>query len=225
MHQGSTETARNQPPCGFDRYRALREQSSDQARLARSELMASWRFPCIVTLGAELVSSRNVDFVGIQENGEWLVIELATRPPQKPCFKVDRLELCVNQADAPAVAILDDDEDTALNTRDYLIDSGFKAQTFSDASQLRNAIQGGDFDAYIMDWIIGKETSLPLIQEIRDADLDAPIVLLTGELQSGLADEDELGDVSIRYKLIFHQKPAPLKVIAKQLSQLLADQH
>jgi PAS domain S-box-containing protein len=82
------------------------------------------------------------------------------------------------------VAVIDDDEDDYFIIADSISSiEGSKftidwCNTYEDAIK---KIRGKEYDIYLVDYRLGKQTGLELLQEARAAKVDDPIVLLTGK--------------------------------------------
>ncbi|NHZ99070.1 helix-turn-helix domain-containing protein [Massilia sp. CCM 8734] len=169
-------------------------------------------YPCIMWVGEQLHATRRMDFVAYQENRLWRVVETANCPNNVVRYKVNKLEIVLKQPQVPTVAVVDDEQGFADNMRDFLNESGFKATAFYNTTSIERVLhEGGTFDGYILDWILGHRTAEGLIKQIRySASPAAPIFLLTGEVASGLADEDELARVITQLDVQIREKPIRL---------------
>jgi hypothetical protein len=60
------------------------------------------------------------------------------------------------------------------------------------------------------------------VANIRSRDAHCPIVVLTGQMRSGVAAETEIATAMARYRLKFFEKPAPLPMISAALAASFA---
>jgi len=181
--------------------------------------------PCLVCIGAPLHTIKNVNYVASKtKDDQWRVIEAVAAQDNAVAYhKVKKLEISVKQDRQLSVAVLDDNEVSADNLCDFLLEIGFHAEAFYDKELLAHEIEEKPFDAYIIDWLIGQTTAESLIQLIRakEGHPAAPIFLLTGELTTGRAHESEVARVLVEYDVSIQEKPTRLPIIAAELSKAL----
>jgi PAS domain S-box-containing protein len=82
------------------------------------------------------------------------------------------------------VAIIDDDEDDYFIIADYISSiegSNFIIDWCNTYENAIRKIRDKAYDIYLVDYRLGKKTGLELLQEARGAQVDDPIVLLTGK--------------------------------------------
>jgi len=102
--------------------------------------------------------------------------------------------------DTIRIAIIEDDEDDFFIIADYikLIDAKkFIINWYNDYKTALEKIKSGEYDIYFVDYRLGNETGLELLQEATRMECDVPIVILTGKgnkeidiaaMQSGATD-------------------------------------
>lgn len=82
------------------------------------------------------------------------------------------------------------------------------------------------FDGYVLEWILVEDgvrsTVRDLVAFIRSHDASCPIVVLTGEVRTGIADEADIAAAMAEYRLKFFEKPALLSIISAALAGSLA---
>lgn len=183
----------------------------------------SRELPCLVSIGAPLHTTRNVDYVASQsEGGEWKVVESALAHHDVTYYKVKKLELSLKQARQLTIAVLDDNEVSADNLCDFLLETGFHAEAFYDIDTLEQEMAEKPFDGYVIDWFVGEKTAESLIQLIRTKKGQlTPILLLTGEIITGRAREIEVARIIMEYNVLLQEKPTRLPIIAAELSKVL----
>jgi len=98
------------------------------------------------------------------------------------------------------IAIIDDDEDDYFIIADSITSiegSQFVISWINNYDNAIRSLRAREFDIYLVDYRLGKNTGLELLQEARAARIDEPIVLLTGKgnkdidikaMQSGATD-------------------------------------
>jgi CheY-like chemotaxis protein len=138
--------------------------------------------------------------------------------------KVLRIELLPPKPTVSRIAVVDDDQDSCDNLAEYLTSLGMEATAFYSVATLRDrlAVDAEAFDGYIMDWYLGGLTCESLIDAARRLRPDVPIILLTGKVAAGEADQGVMADVIRSYKLEFFEKPAKLPIIAAKLQGAIA---
>ena len=126
------------------------------------------------------------------------------------------------------IAVVDDEAPTTLVR--YLNGAGFEASHYDDSLPIIESLQSGArHDAYILDWTLSRgTTSKSLIEAIRQAGDEAPILLLTGTIESSPNNESEVGQMMADYGVEVFLKPARPFLIAQKLTimcGLIADQN
>lgn len=186
-------------------------------------VIGSRQFACRVWIGDPLPDLPNdIDYVAVNINKGWRVFDVVACPDDTQKYKVEKLEVIVKQLDAPSIAIIDDDRNSADNLRDFLNEVGFRATAFYDSATVASAVQERQFDGFIIDWFLVEKTAEALIKLIRSSiNQSAPIFLLTGELQTGRAHVSDVARVIRDFDVIYQDKPIKLPIIAAELSKAL----
>jgi CheY-like chemotaxis protein len=175
--------------------------------------------PCIVWVGNEVLSTSHLSHVAIRSKGKWVVTEPNALTADMQAYKVERLEVALAAAPRRTVAVLDDHEDIADTLTEYLHDAGFTAQAFYDAPSLKEALRVRNFDAYVLDWIVGAETAESVIRQIRtEMNSNAPIILITGKIDDA---EDSIARMMVAFGIGVYVKPARYRLIEACLHQAL----
>jgi CheY-like chemotaxis protein len=182
------------------------------------------RLACLASITGVLGADKRCDFVALQQDGGWLIYESADAPEGER-FAVERIELRSRQMHStrPVIAVIDDEKDIADNVCEYLNERGFKAVPYYTAATIRDAVRSRTFDGFIIDWLLGRETAESAIEEIRASQhSNAPITLLTGKLQTGKADEDDIARIIRTFgDIVCLEKPARLSLLAADLAKRL----
>ena len=88
---------------------------------------------------------------------------------------------------ASKILLVDDDPAIRMAIHDYLDVQGFDVQEAADLAELRIRLRTGRPDAIVLDYMLGHETSLEVVPEIKAVHPDLPIVVLTGHGSIDLA--------------------------------------
>ena len=138
------------------------------------------------------------------------------------------------------VALLEDDANAAEALCEAFVDHGIQATSFSSIDTFLAALAGGRFQAFVLDWSIGRgesQTAEPALAEIRAFEdrsrsalraglttpLPAPVFITTGTLEgtNASAVERALFPASIRYKAQISVKTARASLLAFNIKQAL----
>ncbi|WP_422527481.1 helix-turn-helix domain-containing protein [Serratia fonticola] len=176
---------------------------------------------CVAHISSELVGSKQAEFVGLQQEGQWIVYR-ANEAPQGKYFAVELIEIRpgLSEDNRLSIAVLDDAHQAADELTKYLNSQGFNAVAFYDVSSFCQALAKSPFDGYVVDWLIGHETAQTCIETIRTSDhADAPILVLTGQLGTDLR-ESEIARAMRDYDVLGpYEKPVRLHVIEAALQR------
>ncbi|WP_396333328.1 helix-turn-helix domain-containing protein [Burkholderia anthina] len=182
--------------------------------------------PCLAWIGDEIAPDDAPEFVAVRAANVWQ-IHPADQAPTGRQHAVEQVEIRPrhHRLDKPAVAVVDDDGGM-LKTADmiclYLNDHGFDAQPYYDAASFRHAIRHIAFDAFVLDWQLDTETAEAAISEIRlSGNAQAPILLLTGQLEAGHADESDIANVMTSFDVSVLEKPARMPLLMAALNKKL----
>ncbi len=179
--------------------------------------------PCLAWIGNLFLSGRPSEYLAIRQNDSWRIYE-SDHAPSGAQFYVELIEIRPRQTetDKPTIAVVDDERDSADVLCDYFNERGFKASPFYNTNEFLDSLRKNPFDGYVIDWMLGRGTSEKAIEEIRASEnSEAPIILLTGELQTGKADESDIARVIRKYNVDCLEKPARLSLLTANLSKKL----
>ena len=172
----------------------------------------------VVLAGKLTDSDGEHQWVAHKNEGGLFVSERIDAPKSAVLFKVSKIELALKQSNMYSVAICDNDQDLADSLGDFLRNYGFSTSVFYAASDVEKAIADKAFDAFVLDWQIGDQTSESLIRLIRLAKSPtAPIFLITGQLNRGLSTETEIADVVKKYRILPRDKPVRASLLAAEI--------
>jgi len=181
--------------------------------------MPSRPVKCQVVLDGELTGQvDDRQWVAYRKDGGLVVSELVEAPKNAVLFKVGRIELALRQTRAFSIAICDDNKDLADSLGDFLRDYGFSPSVFYSTADVEKAMADTVFDAFVLDWWVGSQTSESLIRLIRLAKSPTvPIFLITGKLNQGLSTEAEIADIVRQYHILPRDKPVRPSLLAAEI--------
>ncbi|MFT3858494.1 MAG: helix-turn-helix domain-containing protein [Aquabacterium sp.] len=193
-------------------------------------LMDGDRLECDIQLGAILPTSSAspnapaLVAAHLPANG-WCVGSPRRMASEGACtalYAVQHLHMRAPQPLSRArIAVLDDDIGSADALADWFNELGYCAQAFTSARQLL-ASSLHAHDAYVIDLILGGgQTSQALVEQIRLAQPQAPIVLLTGQLRDGTASEATLSTILRTQGVTFFEKPVRPAVLTAAVQSAL----
>ena len=178
---------------------------------------------CTAWVGAALEAGSRAEFVAYARLDQWRVARHDGTLYQS-AYEVHKIEIYPRRAetDKPTIAVVDDDQASADNLRDYLERSGFAAVAIYGLAAFTEQLQSQVFDGVIIDWLFGAQTSAAAIRAVRGSENpDAPIFVLTGELLTGKASESEISQVVRDYDVACYEKPARMAILVADLSKRL----
>jgi len=82
-------------------------------------------------------------------------------------------------SDSPHLLVVDDDTRLRGLLQRYLTEQGFRVTPAADASEARAALNAVAFDLLVMDVMMPGETGLELVDSLRRAGTDVPVLMLT----------------------------------------------
>ncbi|MEO2217545.1 helix-turn-helix domain-containing protein [Chromobacterium vaccinii] len=168
-------------------------------------------------------SAQNAQFIGWKddEHGGWWLGNLEDAPEHAALHRVYASLALDASISAYRVAVLDDRAEAAEVMQGFLEQAGYAADTYTRVADLSQALQRIRYDAFVLDWSMGRgETTEGLMEEIRQRHVaGTPIMLITGEA-SELEIERAIDQHGVRY----FQKTGLFKPIIAQLKKDLREQ-
>ena len=178
---------------------------------------------CIAWIGTPIEAGSRPEFVAYERNRQWRVTRHDGALYQN-AHEVHKIEIYPRrtESDKPLIAVVDDDRTSADNLCDYLRHSGYAAQALYGLAAFDDALRQQVFDAIVIDWLFGNQTSAEAIRTVRSSENpDAPVFVLTGELLTGKASESEISQVVRNYDVACYEKPARMAILVADLSKRL----
>lgn len=100
----------------------------------------------------------------------------------------------------PVVYVVDDDTDVLVSLRFLLETDGFDVRTFRSGDALLSGIATGEVDCFVIDYKMPTMSGIDLASRLRNRDIDAPIILITGYPDEHILDK--AGAAGIRHVLL-----------------------
>src|SRR6202011_5465128 len=105
-------------------------------------------------------------------------------PPQSVRYSV-----MASSTTTPVVYVVDDDSDVLGSLRFLLETDGFSVRTFRSGAALLNGITTGDVDCFVIDYKMPAMSGIDLASRLRNRDVDAPIILITGDPDKSIQEK------------------------------------
>jgi len=80
----------------------------------------------------------------------------------------------------PTVYVVDDDAGVLSSLRFLLETDGFNVRTFRNGAALLNAVRATGVDCFVIDYKMPDMNGIDLARRLRNRDMAAPIILITG---------------------------------------------
>lgn len=88
---------------------------------------------------------------------------------------------------SPTIYVVDDDADVLGSLRFLLESDGFNVRTFRNGSALLNAVRSTGVDCFVIDYKMPDMNGIDLARRLRNRDMAAPIILITGYPDENIA--------------------------------------
>ena len=88
--------------------------------------------------------------------------------------------LAMSAFSKPTVYVVDDDADVLGSLRFLLETDGFEVRTFRSGAALLNAVRSTGVDCFVLDYKMPDMNGLDLAGRLRNRDIAAPVILITG---------------------------------------------
>ena len=95
----------------------------------------------------------------------------------------------------PTVYVVDDDADVLGSLRFLLETDGFDVRTFRNGASLLNAVRSTGVDCFVIDYKMPDMNGIDLAGRLRNRDIAAPVILITGYPDENIAARAEAAGV------------------------------
>ncbi|HTJ18983.1 MAG TPA: helix-turn-helix domain-containing protein, partial [Steroidobacteraceae bacterium] len=176
---------------------------------------------CRIWLGDQVDRQSAGAVVAIRTSAGWSAIP-ASEATDEVVYRIEKIEARPTEAARKVIAVLDDDEDLTNSICAHFDASGYDARPFYKIADLLATAAAQKYDGYVIDWIVGDTSVLKLVAALRENDPQAPIVVLTGQVLTGVVEEVDIADAVKRYGLTFSEKPVRSAILEASLARALA---
>ena len=175
---------------------------------------------CHVWVGQELSRPEAGSLVASREGTRWMVGR-ATAESTGPVYEVRQLLIEPNSAQPARIAVLDDQPAITESLCAFLEQAGFMADAFHSISALQSELSSVHYDAYVLDWAIGQHTVGVLVEQLRSADAQCPIFILTGKANERGDVVADIAGLVAKHDVRYFSKPLDPHMITAVLSHLV----
>lgn len=95
----------------------------------------------------------------------------------------------------PTVYVVDDDADVLGSLRFLLETDGFDVRTFRNGASLLNAVRSTGVDCFVIDYKMPDMNGIDLAGRLRNRDIAAPVILITGYPDENISARAEAAGV------------------------------
>lgn len=95
----------------------------------------------------------------------------------------------------PTVYVADDDADVLGSLRFLLETDGFNVRTFRNGAALLSAVRSTGVDCFVIDYKMPDMNGIDLASRLRNRDIVAPVILITGYPDENIAARAEAAGV------------------------------
>jgi two-component system response regulator FixJ len=95
----------------------------------------------------------------------------------------------------PTVYVVDDDADVLGSLRFLLETDGFNVRTFRNGASLLNAVHSTGVDCFVIDYKMPDMNGIDLAGRLRNRDIAAPVILITGYPDENISARAEAAGV------------------------------
>ncbi|MCW7539896.1 helix-turn-helix domain-containing protein [Aquabacterium sp. A7-Y] len=185
-------------------------------------LLGGRQLACMARIGAPLGYRAAAAIAAVQTHTGWW-LGVPRELPDGPRHAVLQVELAPTEAETqPRIAVLDDDALLADTVADFFLAAGYACEAFYTSRALVQACSERRYDGFVVDWLLGGgETAQQVCREIRQAHPTAPLLLLTGQLRDGTANESELAATMRQHDVLLFEKPVYPRVLAAAIDNRL----
>ena len=95
----------------------------------------------------------------------------------------------------PMVYVVDDDADVLGSLRFLLETDGFNVRTFRNGASLLNVVRSTEVDCFVIDYKMPDMNGIDLAGRLRNRDIAAPVILITGYPDENISARAEAAGV------------------------------
>ncbi len=95
----------------------------------------------------------------------------------------------------PTVYVVDDDADVLGSLRFLLETDGFNVRTFRNGASLLHAVRSTGVDCFVIDYKMPDMNGIDLAGRLRNRDIAAPVILITGYPDENISARAEAAGV------------------------------
>ena len=95
----------------------------------------------------------------------------------------------------PTIYVVDDDADVLGSLRFLLESDGFNVRTFRNGASLLNAVSSTGVDCFVIDYKMPDMNGIDLAGRLRNRDIAAPVILITGYPDENISARAEAAGV------------------------------
>lgn len=103
--------------------------------------------------------------------------------------------LAMSSLAKPTVYVVDDDADVLGSLRFLLETDGFNVRTFRNGASLLNAVRSTGVDCFVIDYKMPDMNGIDLAGRLRNRDIAAPVILITGYPDENISARAEAAGV------------------------------
>jgi two-component system, LuxR family, response regulator FixJ len=103
--------------------------------------------------------------------------------------------LAMSSLAKPTVYVVDDDADVLGSLRFLLETDGFSVRTFRNGASLLNAVRSTGIDCFVIDYKMPDMNGIDLAGRLRNRDIAAPVILITGYPDENISARAEAAGV------------------------------
>ena len=184
-------------------------------------VMGQTKLDCFVWPGDLLPNPDEGTLVALPTSPDWTVT-WATPGMSEQSYQIKRLLIEPPTMGACRIAVLDDMQDVADTIARSFDEIGIKATPYYTVDALSREFRAQAYDAYIIDWVVGKETSKDLIVSIRTQFPTAAIAVLTGQMGANMSHWSEVAGLLSSHRILFFEKPAKFPIMSAAIIAALA---
>ena len=103
--------------------------------------------------------------------------------------------LAMSSPAKPTIYVVDDDVDVLGSLRFLLETDGFNVRTFRNGASLLNAVRSTGVDCFVIDYKMPDMNGIDLAGRLRNRDIAAPVILITGYPDENISARAEAAGV------------------------------